>query len=82
MSSAEDLQLVDEVAVLVGDADAVGVAVRRDADVVAAAGQRLRELLEVARDRLRRMQPGERRVAETVELLSAACVPPSSSGAK
>ena len=63
----EHLELVDEVAVLVGDAYAIGVTVRGDADIEAALRHQRFHLAEVARDRLRCVHAGEYRVAEAVQ---------------
>ena len=57
--------------VLVGESEAVAVAVSGEADVVAALRQHLELVPQVGRDRLWRADAGERGVAMAVNLLDA-----------
>ena len=63
-----DLELVDEVALLVGRPGPVGVAVEEQAQVVAAAGQDAERLVHVRPDRLG-VDPAEVRIALGVDLV-------------
>ena len=70
---AEHLELVDEDAVLIGDAHAVGVAVVRDAGVEALRAHRLFHFGQIPRDGLRCVHAREDRIAEPVQFRDLRC---------